>query len=615
LGAAVRAPAPKLLRLSAGVLFILLATANAAGYRYGVSDQAFYIPAVLHALDPQAFPHDARLIVSQARLMMLDEALAAAVGATGLSLPTLFAIGYFLSLALIWAALVLIGETLYVHRWTTAALLAAFTLRHRIMRTSANTFEGYFHPRMLAFGVCALAVAAVLRRRPWIAIALVAIAGFIHSTTALWFAVLIGVALIVADRALRPALLGCAILMAAAAAWTVTAGPLAGSFVVIDHEWRQVLARKDSLFPNEWPLAAWVVNLGTAAALGWAYTLRRRLAAASPEDTGLAAGGAALLALFLVTLPFVAAGVSFFVELQISRVFWLIDLLATVYVIGAVDRLQPAPRVIRSVAMALLAVSLARGVYILHVEHPERSLFSFELETSPWHDAMRWIRAQPAGAHVLADPGHAWKHGTSVRVSGEHDVFHEEAKDSALAIYSRDVAMRVLERGRALGDFTQLTPDHARVLAGRYDLDYLVTTARLELPVSYRNEQFTIYAIGPPPFRSGHGLPENQLPDQPFVRVEMLKRPRPQPGKVVEVVADQIAMVGGPYGGGLTASRRGVERHHAVAPPADSREEHERRQEESRGVEGALAPDASDVEVVHVRAVRALGVEPPRRRF
>ena len=47
---------------------------------------------------------------------------------------------------------------------------------------------------------------------------------------------------------------------------------------------------------------------------------------------------------------------------------------------------------------------------------------------------------------MLADPGHAWKYGTSVRVAGERDVYLEEVKDVALALYSRDVAMRVLGR-------------------------------------------------------------------------------------------------------------------------------------------------------------------------
>ena len=108
---------------------------------------------------------------------------------------------------------------------------------------------------------------------------------------------------------------------------------------------------------------------------------------------------------------------------------------------------------------------------------------------------MLWIKRQPIDVHVLADPGHAWKYNTSVRVAAERDVYLEEVKDSALAIYSRDVAQRVVERTGALGDFTALTAEHARDLAARYDLDYLVTTADLPLKVAYRNRQFRIYSL------------------------------------------------------------------------------------------------------------------------
>ena len=100
---------------------------------------------------------------------------------------------------------------------------------------------------------------------------------------------------------------------------------------------------------------------------------------------------------------------------------------------------------------------------------------------------MAWLRRQPRDTHVLADPGHGWKYGTSVRVSAERDVLLEEVKDSALAIYSRDVAARVVERTQAIGDFASLTAEHARELARRYDLDFLVTEADLPLPVAYRN--------------------------------------------------------------------------------------------------------------------------------
>ena len=66
-----------------GLLFVMLATANGAGYRYGTSDQAFYIPAIIRALNPASFPRDAALIDAQGRLMVIDEIVAALVSVTG----------------------------------------------------------------------------------------------------------------------------------------------------------------------------------------------------------------------------------------------------------------------------------------------------------------------------------------------------------------------------------------------------------------------------------------------------------------------------------------------------------------------------------------------------
>ena len=72
----------------------------------------------------------------------------------------------------------------------------------------------------------------------------------------------------------------------------------------------------------------------------------------------------------------------------------------------------------------------------------------------------------------------------------------EEVKDSALAIYSRDVARRVVERTEAVGDFSTLTSERARALAMRYDLDYLVTIAEMPmLPQVYQNPQFRVYSL------------------------------------------------------------------------------------------------------------------------
>ncbi|HEY7442785.1 MAG TPA: hypothetical protein VH701_10230, partial [Vicinamibacterales bacterium] len=74
--------------LAACVLGIL----NSGGYRYGVSDQAFYLPAVLQHLDGSLFPRDRALLHAQDRFMLFDDLIARTVLATQLSIPSLFLI-------------------------------------------------------------------------------------------------------------------------------------------------------------------------------------------------------------------------------------------------------------------------------------------------------------------------------------------------------------------------------------------------------------------------------------------------------------------------------------------------------------------------------------------
>jgi hypothetical protein len=423
--------------------------------------------------------------------MITDELIGLVARVTSLPLDAIFLAGYLLSVALIGIALVLIGQRVSATPWVVVAILAALTLRHRIPRTSANSFEPYFHPRMLAFGFGLLAVAALLRRRTWLSVGLVAAAALIHVTTGLWFSLLVGVALVRLEPVWRRLAVAGALVAAAAGTWALAAGPLRASMTQMDAVWLQAVASKDSLFASQWPAWAWLANLALLALVWWAHRRRQHSGRATAEDDALVWGATALVAFFLLTLPLVIARLAFPVQLQISRVFWLVDVLATIYLLSLLVKVRTA----RAVALLLVVVSVSRGAYIMLVERPDRALFSLHLAESPWEDAMRWISRQPVATHVLADPGHSWKYGTSVRVSATRDVFLEDVKDSAIAIYSRDVAQRVVERAAAMGDFTTMTPERARELAATYDLDYLVTEGRLDLPVAYENSQFRIYAL------------------------------------------------------------------------------------------------------------------------
>ena len=88
----------------AALAFCLVAILNCGGYRYGIGDQAFYIPAVTQHLDPDLFPRDRAILHAQDRFMLYDDAIAAFVRVTGVSVPAVFFVGYLAGLALLFGA-------------------------------------------------------------------------------------------------------------------------------------------------------------------------------------------------------------------------------------------------------------------------------------------------------------------------------------------------------------------------------------------------------------------------------------------------------------------------------------------------------------------------------
>ncbi len=478
------------------VPFIVLSTLNSGGYRYGASDLAFYIPAALKRITPALFPRDAALIAAQAKLTAFDEVTGALARLTGAPLPVLLAGLYVVTLALLATALWLLGSRLYRSAWATTALIAALTLRHAISRSGTNTLEGYFHPRQLAFSFGVLALAGFLRKSRALPIALIVAAGLLHPTTALWFAIWIGVATMVEEQQSRLPL-G---LVAAAAGlfgiWCLVAGPLAGRLAAMDQEWLATLATKDYLFPFSWPTDVWVVNLAYAPLIIWLY--RRRLAAGAlvPGETGLVVGCLALLLIFAAALPFNAARVALAVQLQTPRIFWMLDLLATIYAVWAIaEGARALPQRARLTAVVITAASLARGSYVMFVKFPERRMAELNVPANDWGRAMAWARSTPADSGWLADPMHAVTYGTSLRVAGERDVFVEAVKDAAIGMYERAVAMRTRDHLAEVGDFATLSASRARTLGARYGLDYLVAEQPLDLPIAFQSGRLRVYRL------------------------------------------------------------------------------------------------------------------------
>jgi hypothetical protein len=490
--------------------FVVLSTANAGGYRYAASDQAFYLPAVRRALDPGFFPRDAALIDTQARLMITDEVVAGILSRGSVAIQDAALTAHIVTLLVLFVAAVAFARSFLTSPWAIAAFCAAMTLRHRIAETGANTLESYFHPRVLAFALGTLAVAACLRQGRWtptlralVSLALAGSAFIVHPTTGLWFGIWTMVALGSGYPSLRRPLGALAVAIVAIGAWAVTAGPMAGRLVAMDPQWTAAFADKDYVFPTAWGVLPWLVHLGLTALIVWTWRVRIARGIASRAESGVVIGCLTLVVLFLTSLPFIVARVAMAVQLQTSRVFWMVDLVALVYLVWWLAEAdwhratKSRPFVRGAIVLGLvLAFSVGRSVYVLFVEHPERRLFQRDIANADWADVGRWLREHtPRQAHLLADPGHAWKYGASLRATAERDVLIEGVKDAAVAMYSRDVALRVVDRLRATENFDTLDADELRALGKRYDLDLVVADHDLALPEAYRNRTFRVYRL------------------------------------------------------------------------------------------------------------------------
>jgi hypothetical protein len=477
--------------LGAALLFLVLATANAGGYRYGVSDQAFYIPALAKAMNPALFPRDTPVLAPQQRAWLGDDIVSAVSRVVPVTLPVLAGAGYVLTLLLLAGGVAFFLQGLRVSPWALGAGLALASLRHRIPETGANTLEGYFHPRVLAFAIGVWALGFVLRLRFFPALVLIAIAAIVHPTTALWLGLIVIVA--AAWRLSPRTALPIVMLGVAVTAWFAATGSR------MDDAWLAVIDEKEYLFPGNWPAWAWAINLAYPVVLWLIYQRRVSLARTVPGEGGLISACLVLMLGFLISLPLTALHVTLAVQLQITRVLWILDGVTILYLAWWIvdDLAAGAGMRWRGIAVAvLLAASLARGWYVLAIDTP-RPLVTRDLPADDWTAAMQFLRTQPIDTHVLADPGHAWLYGSSVRVAALRDTVLESVKDTAMAIYDRDVAMRVGERVHTLQGFADFPDDRMREIANRYHADVLVfdRSRPLAFPIVYENARFVIYNV------------------------------------------------------------------------------------------------------------------------
>ena len=143
------------------------------------------------------------------------------------------------------------------------------------------------------------------------------------------------------------------------------------------------------------------------------------------------------------------------------------------------------------VLLATLSTPLA-GQQLTAVE---RTPMQLQIPDDDWGRVMAFAQTTGKTSGWIADPMHAVLYGSSVRVAGKRDVLVEAVKDAAIGMYAREIAVRTEQRVREVGDFNALTADRAARIATRYDMDYLVTEGRLDLPLAFESGALRVYRL------------------------------------------------------------------------------------------------------------------------
>lgn len=225
------------------------------GYHLGIADDALYLPATKHLLNPNLYAHDAEFFTVQVRATILPWLVASSVRLTHVPLPWAEFAWQFLALFLLLCGCRRVARLCFDRSrdaWGAVALVTAL-LTFPVAGTDLSLADQHLHPRTLATAAILFAVAAALRRsKAWSAL-WCAVAFVIHPMMAV-FGITLVLFLFAPWRRWKPALL-------AANPFPFVARPTAA--------WREALGTRRYYFIFRWPWYAWCGVVAPLILLWW----------------------------------------------------------------------------------------------------------------------------------------------------------------------------------------------------------------------------------------------------------------------------------------------------------------------------------------------------------
>lgn len=474
------------------------------GYHPGLEDDAFYLAAIKHNLNPALFPHDADFFRLQFQATIFDKLIASSLRWT--HVPLEWGILFWQ-----WAVTVLILWGCWrisrrcfaeAHAQWAAVTLVAVLLTLPVSGTGLTLTDQYLHPRALATAAILAAIVAVLDGRRPLAGALLTAAFVVHAIMAAFGA---SYCLFLPWKPTEQIK---AVERRTAVVATVLL-PLGWVFEPASDAWRQAAATRPFYFVLRWHWYEWLGVVAPLALLWWFRALaeRKRQAVLAHVAERLVYFGAFQLAVALIML--LPARLERLRPLEPMRFLHLVHLLFVLLAGGLLGQYVLKKHALR---WLILFVPLGAGMFYAqrqmypatpHLELPgaaSRNENDNENE-NPWVQAFRWIsRNTPVDSQFALDPRYMELPGEDYhgfRALAERSVLADAVKDAGMAARVPSLAPRWLREVEAQHGWSSFQrPDFQRLKA-EFGVDWVVLSVPgVEgLSCPYQNSQVAVCRV------------------------------------------------------------------------------------------------------------------------
>ena len=478
------------------VLLLLAAFAILVqGYHPGLEDDAYYLAAIKHNLNPALFPHDADFFRVLFQATVFDKLIAFSLRWSHVPLAWGLFLWQFAATFLILWGCWRIAWRCFAERYAqwAAVTLVAVLLTLPISGTALSLTDQYLHPRALATALILAAIAAVLDGKRVLAGALLLAAFPLHLNMTP-FGVSYCIFLAWPPHKKEEHHRG-----AAAAAMLVL--PLGWIFEPASDTWRQAEATRSFYFLLHWHWYEWLGVVAPLALVWWfrALALGRRSAVMARVAERLVYFGVFQLAVALILM--LPPRLERFRSLEPMRFLHLVYLLFVLLAGGLLGRYVLKRHAVR---WLLLFVPLSAGMF-----YAQRQMYpaTAHLElpgvasSNGWVQAFRWISQNtPVDSQFALDPRYMELPGEDYhgfRALAERSVLADAVKDPCIVVRVPHLGPRwerEVEAQRGWRDFQR--PDFLRLKA-QMGVDWVVLTepgvAGMTCP--YRNDRVAVCRV------------------------------------------------------------------------------------------------------------------------